>query len=91
VVRAFETAGVRLKACASGSGSSAATPQGSLSDSWVKLKPRIDERELQRNPDLAETDMDLVFNIERQTAATCGAPTGADQALLLIAKQHERN
>jgi hypothetical protein len=33
--------------------------------------------------------MELVFNIERQTSATCGAPSGADLALLLIARLHE--
>ena len=35
--------------------------------------------------------MDLVFSIERQTNAGCGAPTGTDVALLLIAKLHEGN
>ena len=35
--------------------------------------------------------MDLVFEIERQTSATCGTPTGADLALLLISKLHEGN
>jgi hypothetical protein len=33
----------------------------------------------------------LVFEIERETSATCGIPSGADAALLLIAKLHEGN
>jgi len=40
---------------------------------------------------LLEGAMDLVFSTERQTSATCGAPTGTDLALLLIAKLHEGN
>jgi hypothetical protein len=33
--------------------------------------------------------MELVFKIERQTAAKCGAPTEMDTVLLLIARLHE--
>jgi hypothetical protein len=55
------------------------------------MKPQISEGELRRNPDLVESAMDLVFDIERQTNATCGTPAGADMALLQIAKLHEGN
>jgi hypothetical protein len=55
------------------------------------MKPRISEQELRQNPDLMEQAMDLVFEIERQTSATCGTPTGEDLALLLISKLHEGN
>jgi transcriptional regulator GlxA family with amidase domain len=40
---------------------------------------------------LVEKVMDLVFEIERQSSATCGTPAGTDLALLLIAKLHEGN
>ena len=30
--------------------------------------------------------MDLVFEIEQQTQATCGTPEGLDQALLLLSQ-----
>ncbi len=60
-----------------------------LADTWEAMKPRITERNLERDPDLVESAMDLVFEIERDTAATCGLPVGADQALLLISKLHE--
>jgi tetratricopeptide (TPR) repeat protein len=104
VVEAFETAGQRLRSCgiatsaATSAAISATTPatsgtvssaQATLADSWAKMKPRISEEDLRRDPDLVENAMDLVFRIERQTNATCGTPAGADLALLLIAKLHE--
>ena len=92
VVQAFAIAGQRLSSCATPNASAGpTTSQPSLADSWAKLKPRISEQELRRNPDLVEEAMDLVFDIERQTSVTCGTPTGADLALLLIAKLHEGN
>jgi hypothetical protein len=90
VVEAFETAGRRLKSCGASRGSAVPTAsQASLADNWTRMKPRISEEELRRNPDLVEAAMDLVFEIERQTGATCGTPEGEDLALLLIAKLHE--
>jgi tetratricopeptide (TPR) repeat protein len=89
VMLAFATAGERLKSCGSTSGATA--QDTTLSENWTKLKSKISEAGLRQNPDLAEEAMDVVFNIERQTAASCGSPTGADLALLLIAKQHEGN
>jgi hypothetical protein len=68
-------------------GSPAVSP-ANLSDQWVVLKPQVTERELRRDPDLGQKAMDLVFRIERQTSAVCGTPSGADLALLLIAKEH---
>jgi tetratricopeptide (TPR) repeat protein len=87
VVDAFAVAGRRLSSCATPKAAEGA--QTSLADSWAKLKPRISEQELRRDPDLVEQAMDLVFEIERQTSATCGTPSGADLALLLLAKLHE--
>ena len=87
VVDAFETAGKRLESCAIPT--SPGGPPNSLSESWNSMKPQITERGLQRDPDLADSAMDLVFRIERQANVQCSAPTGADQALVLIAKLHE--
>lgn len=86
VVAAFATAGDRLQACKL---PVSAPPATNLADDWAKLKPQITEASLRRDPDLVEPAMELVFNIERQTSAKCGAPQGADLALLLIAKLHE--
>jgi tetratricopeptide (TPR) repeat protein len=90
VVEAFEAAGDRLKSCGGGNGfamGAGSTP--SLAQSWTEMKRKITTLRLSRDPDLVESAMDLVFNIERQTSAKCGAPTGKDAALLLIAKLHE--
>lgn len=55
----------------------------------LQLEKQFSSRELRRNPDLADTAMDLVFRAERDAAQQCGAPTGADSALLLLARQRE--
>jgi tetratricopeptide (TPR) repeat protein len=92
VVEAFDTAGWRLRSCGiSPSPAGLAAAQPNLAESWAKMKPRISQDQLRRNPDLIEQAMDLVFAIERQTSTICGTPTGADLALLLIAKLHEGN
>jgi tetratricopeptide (TPR) repeat protein len=88
VIVAFATAGQRLKSCAIPN-SAATASQSSLSDRWAALQPQINAADLRRDPDLVETAMDLVFGIERQTSTFCGAPSGPDEALLLIARLHE--
>ena len=79
VVQAFAAAGERIKAC------------GAAGDQWATMKPQISEMRLRGNPDLEAAAMDLVFNIERETSASCGAPAGEDLALLLVGKLHEGN
>jgi tetratricopeptide (TPR) repeat protein len=89
VVEAFAAAGDRMEECGALQSSAAAKPgQSSPSETWAKMKPRVTEVELRRNPDLVESVMDLVFAVERETSVSCGAPVGKDQALLLIAKLH---
>lgn len=89
-VDAFRTAGERLKSCsgAPASTASSTSSQSGLADSWSALKPRITERNLERDPDLVESAMDLAFEIERQTAG-CAVQSPPDQALLLISKLHQ--
>src|SRR5215469_10546460 len=91
VVDAFAAAGQRLNACPLPSrdtfGTTGSAP--SLNDEWSSLKPQITATGLRRTPDLAQSAMNLVFRIERQTSTVCGTPNGADLALLLIAKMHE--
>jgi len=90
VVDAFATAGKRLSSCATPKSSAeSTTAEPNLADRWAKLKPQISAPELRRNPDLVEEAMDLVFEIERQSNATCGPPAGEDLALLLISRLHE--
>jgi predicted Zn-dependent protease len=90
----FEIAGDRLKVCstsASGMGSIATSnaSQQNLSERWAQMKPRVTEHGLERDPDLTDSVMSLVFEIEQQTAASCGTPSGMDEALLLIEKSRE--
>ena len=89
VVEAFQTAGQRLSCKVSAGTSTNQSEQPGMSDEWKRLKPQITEAGLRRNPDLAETAMNLVFRIERETRALCGTPTGPDLALLLISNMHE--
>src|SRR6185312_14037804 len=66
VMDAFAAAGDRLQACsAPGPSSVPAAELAALTQSWTKLKPRIDDRELRRNPDLGSSAMSLVFTVER--------------------------
>lgn len=91
VIEAFAIAGERLKLC-SASGTPGVSGSASLSDAWARMKPVVTDRGLQRNPELIEQAVGLVFEIEAQSSnSTCGTPTGKDLALLLIAKQHETN
>jgi tetratricopeptide (TPR) repeat protein len=89
VTQAFGIAGDRLKACGPQNGPPTQNLQQGLAQNWTKMKPQINESALRRDPDLVESAMELVFDIERQTSTTCGAPQGEDLALLLIAGLHE--
>jgi tetratricopeptide (TPR) repeat protein len=79
VVEAFAAAGERLKACGAGG------------DQWTKMKPHVTESRLRGNSDLEAAAMEVVFNVERETSTSCGAPVGEDLALLLVGKAHEGN
>lgn len=87
VITDFAIAGERLKLCGNQSGS-AALSQQSLAERWTSMKPKITSWNLSRSPNVAENAMELVLNIERQTAS-CGPAGEQDQALLLIARWHE--
>lgn len=92
VMRAFATAGQRLTDCAVPNGVISDGPmKPSLGDRWTAMKPQITLAQLATHPDLADKAMDLIFLIEKQGNSLCGTPTGADLALLLIAKLHEGN
>jgi tetratricopeptide (TPR) repeat protein len=92
VVAAFAAAGSRLASCGAIRGST--IPVSSLQNlatAWAKLKPKITTYGLRRDPDLVNTAMELIFNIERQANGGCGPPTETDTALFLIARLHEGN
>lgn len=90
IADAFMSAGTRLKACGEpGAFSVPADELAALTQSWTKLKPRINNRDLSRDPDLGNNAMSLVFDVERETSGMCGGMTDTDNALLLIANLHE--
>jgi tetratricopeptide (TPR) repeat protein len=100
IVSAFIQAGERLHACAQQLGvaldSSAAadtsqqrkSPLPALQSSWLTTKPKLPQLRAAET-DLPDSIMDLVFQMERQTASQCGQPQGLDLALLLISRKRE--
>jgi tetratricopeptide (TPR) repeat protein len=75
-----------------GEASPPSTSSNSLVDLWARWIAA--HRELSRlgsasNADLPDTVMDLVAQIEQQTAQQCGQPSGNDLALLLISRDRE--
>jgi len=81
--------GVDLNAAASSSNSSSSAALAGLQSRWTTVKPDLKQLRSAAETDLPDTIMDVVFQIEQQTAATCGPPQGLDLALLLISKKRE--
>lgn len=93
VILAFQHALARLQACARSRGENlqAPNPQTGLQKAFasaMKLKPQVNEQAFRRNPDLQDSAMGLVFQIEQTAAQECGPPQGVDLALLLIASKN---
>jgi Flp pilus assembly protein TadD len=63
----------------------AVDPLQGLLDRWQKL-PKVTLAELAKDPELAETQIQLVYDTELVTQQVCGAPTGDDALLLKIAQ-----
>lgn len=91
VLSDFDTAGQRLNTCISGPNkqTSAGSPLQALYAQWMDMKTRLNERVLRQHPELTDSAMNLVFNVERETSNSCGTPTGTDLLLLLIARNRE--
>jgi predicted Zn-dependent protease len=89
VLNDFDTAGKRLNSCMGASTSDAGNPAlEALYTQWADMNARLNKNSLRKHPEWSPSAMDLVFTIERETSTVCGNPTGDDQVLLLIAKQH---
>ncbi|HLJ77586.1 MAG TPA: tetratricopeptide repeat protein [Acidobacteriaceae bacterium] len=74
----------RLTTCAS---NPAAAPHlGALTARWGQLPSRLTAQQLEQQPDLEQSILQLVFDTETTTAQTCGAPSGDDALLLRIAQ-----
>jgi tetratricopeptide (TPR) repeat protein len=60
-----------------------------LESRWMATRRDLPRLRSAGEADLADAIMDLVFQIEQQTAEDCGEPQGVDQALLLISRDRE--
>jgi tetratricopeptide (TPR) repeat protein len=67
----------------------ATSPLLLLQSLWTEANPDLARLRLPAETDLPDAIMDVVFQIEQQTAATCGQPQGLDLALLLISQKRE--
>jgi tetratricopeptide (TPR) repeat protein len=96
---ALASAGERLTACdqqrglnlagSSPASSSSSAQLTTLESRWLTLKRELPHMRSAAETDLPDAIMDLVFQIEQQTAKDCGEPQGIDQALLLISANRE--
>jgi tetratricopeptide (TPR) repeat protein len=92
LLSAFTLAGERLASCARSAGINLNTPTSppnplqTLQVAWANLRPQAKSMRAASETDLPDSIMDLVSQVETQTAQQCGAPTGQDLALLLVAR-----
>lgn len=99
---AFTQAGERLKACAqskdvvlppaANKNASESLSNDDLVSLWVRwqaARPQLRRLNAPASTDLPDTLMDLILQIEQQTAQQCGEPSGRDLALLLISRHRE--
>jgi len=91
---AYEQAGSRLEACAKQQGIDLTKLEGQtgsivgLRSRWMAMKPKMRRLSLSvGQADDSSAAMDLVGDIEQETAKSCGEPSGMDKALLLITQE----
>jgi tetratricopeptide (TPR) repeat protein len=100
ITAAFDQAGKRLTECAQQTGvdlnaaASAETttpfsPLTNLQYRWLAARPTLALLRSPAETDLPDEIMDVVFEIEQQTATACGPPQGIDLALLLSSRERE--
>jgi tetratricopeptide (TPR) repeat protein len=96
ITAAFGQAGRRLTDCAeqtgvdlNATGASPASPLASLQARWIATKPELNRLRSPAETDLPDAIMDVVFQIEQQTASVCGRPQALDLALFLISQKRE--
>lgn len=79
-----KTARARLASCAANP--AMAVKLTDIQSQWQQIPARLTLLALERNPQLEQTIMNLVYTTEMQTALVCGAPVGDDALLLKIAQ-----
>jgi Flp pilus assembly protein TadD len=68
----------------------AVDPLQGLVERWQKLPSKVTLAQLAKDPELAETQIQLVYDTELVTQQVCGVPTGDDALLLKIAQAPNR-
>ncbi|MCU1300292.1 MAG: hypothetical protein JWQ87_576 [Candidatus Sulfotelmatobacter sp.] len=96
ITAAFSQAETRLIECAQqkgvdlhAAGGTSSSPLAALQTRWMATKPDLSRLRSPAETDLPDAIMDLVFQVEQQTASVCGPPQGLDLALLLILQKRE--
>jgi predicted Zn-dependent protease len=85
--RAFAVASARLATCLN-SGLATRPDLASLKEERAAVARRATVRAMQKDPDLLDAVMDVVFRIEHTTQTGCGQPGLGDTALLLVERLH---
>jgi tetratricopeptide (TPR) repeat protein len=65
-------------------------PLQALTQRWMQSPAKVSLRALEDNPDLAQQQIQLIYDTEVITQQICGAPTGDDALLLKIAQGPDR-
>jgi Flp pilus assembly protein TadD len=61
-------------------------PLQAIAERWQQLPANISLNDLEKDPDLAQTQIQLIYDTEVITQQVCGAPAGDDALLLRIAQ-----
>lgn len=81
----------RLQSCLdqhSGKKDAPSSALDALKADAVAMQPKLQPRNLRRDPELLRAGMELIYKIEEATRVNCGEPAGLDRALLLIGRKH---
>jgi tetratricopeptide (TPR) repeat protein len=83
ILKDAKIARARLTSCFASA--NAGGEMANLQSDWQQVPANLTIRALERDPQLEQTTMSLVYDTEEQTAQVCGAPSGDDALLLKIA------
>jgi hypothetical protein len=61
-------------------------PLEALVERWKELPVRLTLADLEKDPELAQAQIQLIYDTELITQQVCGAPAGDDALLLRIAQ-----
>ena len=61
-------------------------PLAALTQKWQQLPVKISARDLEKDPELTQAQIQLIYDTELVTQQVCGAPSGDDALLLRIAQ-----